>query len=79
MSREQIANALKRLRKTSGLTADEVGKEVGKTGKAVNAWENNRGQPDIETLIKLSDIYRTENILRSWRGKGLSFALTACC
>ena len=46
MSRESIAKALKRLREQSGLTADQVGAMVGKSGKTVNAWENNRGQPD---------------------------------
>jgi len=51
MSRESIAKALKRLREQSNLTADQVGLLVGKSGKTVNAWENNRGQPDAEILI----------------------------
>ena len=53
MSRESIAKALKRLREQSGLTADQVGAMVGKSGKTVNAWENNRGQPDAEILMQL--------------------------
>lgn len=63
MSREYIAKALKRLREQSGLTADEVGALVGKSGKTVNAWENNRGQPDAEMLMLLCDIYKVDNIL----------------
>lgn len=68
MSREQIAKTLKRLRIESGLTADEVGEAIGKSGKTVNAWENNRGQPDAEILIKLCDIYKVDNILKEFSG-----------
>ena len=63
MSRVAIARTLKRLREKSGFTADEVGAMIGKSGKTVNAWENSRGQPDADTLIKLCDIYKVENIL----------------
>lgn len=67
MSREHIAQTLKKLRIKSGLTADEVGAKVGKSGKTVNAWENNRGQPDAEILIKLCDIYNVDDILKAFR------------
>ena len=40
MSRETIAKVLRRLRMQSGLTANEVGEMIGKSGKTVNAWEN---------------------------------------
>ena len=63
MSRAFIAQKLKELRQKSGLTADEVGKKTGKSGKTVNAWENNRGQPDAEILIALCDIYEVDDIL----------------
>lgn len=67
MSRETIAKALKRLREQSGLTADQVGEMVGKSGKTVNAWENNRGQPDAEMLMLLCDIYNVSDILAEFR------------
>ena len=67
MSRATIAHALKRLREKSGLTANQVGEMLGKSGKTVNAWENNRGQPDAEMLIKLCDIYNVENIIDQFR------------
>lgn len=67
MSRETIAKALKRLREQSGLTADQVGEMVGKSGKTVNAWENNRGQPDAEMLMHLCDIYNVSDILAEFR------------
>lgn len=67
MTREYIAQTLKRLRQQSGLTADEVGAKIGKSGKTVNAWENNRGQPDAGILIKLCNIYNVDNILNEFR------------
>lgn len=78
MSRESIAKALKRLRIQSGLTADQVGALLGKSGKTVNAWENNRGQPDAQILIKLCDIYNVSDILSEFRDDKLqlSFALS---
>lgn len=67
MSREFIARKLKELREKSGLTADEVGAKIGKSGKTVNAWEHNRGQPDAEILIALCDIYEVDDILYEFR------------
>lgn len=67
MSREIIAKQLKRLREQSGLTSNQVGALVGKSGKTVNAWENNRGQPDAEMLMKLCDIYNVSDILAEFR------------
>ncbi len=67
MSREAIAKALRRLRKQSGLTANEVGALIGKSGKTVNAWENNRGQPDADMLISLCDAYNVKDILAEFR------------
>ena len=67
MSREYIAQKLKELRLRSGFTSDEVGKRIGKSGKTVNAWEHNHGQPDAETLIALCDIYEVDDILSEFR------------
>ena len=67
MSKEYIASVLKRLRLKSGLTADEVGEMVGKSGKTVNGWENARSQPDAEILLQLCDIYKVEDIMFEFR------------
>lgn len=63
MSKESISAALKRLREKTGMKADDVGALIGKSGKTVNAWENGRGQPDAEMLIKLSVLYKVDNLL----------------
>ena len=67
MSRETIARVLRKLRLQSGLTANEVGAMIGKSGKTVNAWENNRGQPDADMLMNLCDIYNVKDILSEFR------------
>ena len=69
MSRYEIAQTLKRLRAESGMTADQVGALIGKTGKAVNGWEHGRGQPDADTLIMLADIYGVDNMLVEFGAK----------
>lgn len=78
MSREAIAKALRRLRRQSGLTANEVGALIGKSGKTVNAWENNRGQPDADMLMSLCDAYNVKDILAEFReGDRDVFAVSA--
>ena len=79
MSRDFIAQKLRELRIKSGLTADEVGKKIGKSGKTVNAWEHNHVQPDAEILIALCDIYEVDDILdefREHKPKNVSFNLS---
>jgi phage repressor protein C with HTH and peptisase S24 domain len=63
MAREKIANALKMSREKAGLTCDEVGKLIGKSPKTVNAWENNRGQPDADAFMLLCKIYNVTDIM----------------
>lgn len=55
------------MREKSGLTTSQVGELLGKSGKTVNAWEHNHGQPDAEMLMKLCDIYNVKDILAEFR------------
>ena len=48
-----IAAALKRARKDAGMSVDQVGAAIGKSGKTISAWEVGRGQPDGDELIVL--------------------------
>ena len=48
-----IASGLKTARKAAGLSVDEVGAALGKSGKTISAWEVGRGQPDGDELIFL--------------------------
>lgn len=55
--REIMASKLREARRNSGLTAEEVGFKVGKSGKTIYSWESGKGQPDADMLIKVCRIY----------------------
>ncbi|MDR0903067.1 MAG: XRE family transcriptional regulator [Ruminococcus sp.] len=63
MSNISAGRTLRRLRESAGLSVSDVGNAIGKQGKTVNAWENGRGEPDINALITLSSLYRVRNLL----------------
>ena len=66
MFKKNFASTLKRLRINSGLTAEQVGEQIGKSGKTVNGWENGRSQPDGDTFLKLCDIYKVKDIMQEF-------------
>ena len=53
MIREELPVKLKEARINASLTIQIVGELIGKSAKTVSAWENGRGQPDADTLLKL--------------------------
>lgn len=52
-----IYNQLKKARENKGLSQLEVSKQLNISRQSISKWENNRGYPDIDNLIKLSEIY----------------------
>lgn len=48
---------LKELRKNLKLTQNDIAKMLSTTTANVSGWETNKWQPDIESLIKLADIF----------------------
>lgn len=56
-TREYMAKKLKELRNGKGMSVDEVGERVGKSGKTISAWEVGRGQPDADKLIELCQLF----------------------
>lgn len=62
MIRELLAKNLRAYREASGLSAVEVSKMTGKSPKTIFAWEQGRGQPDADMLIKLCDIYQIGSV-----------------
>lgn len=60
-----LADNLKRMRKSRGLTQDEVTKALNDKGvditrQSYNRYENNNAGPDYDTLIKLAEIFGTD-------------------
>lgn len=50
-------NRLKVYRAQSGLTQEEVAEQIGVTRQAVSKWEKGESMPDVESCIRLADLY----------------------
>lgn len=46
-------------RKKNGLTQQQLGDQINVTAQAVSKWENDLAEPDLHTLMKLSELYAT--------------------
>lgn len=57
VSESYIATRIKKLRKDAGLDVDAVGKGVGRSGKAVAAWEAGRNVPSADMLISICKFF----------------------
>ncbi|MBQ7294789.1 MAG: DUF2157 domain-containing protein [Clostridia bacterium] len=53
----KISKNIKRLRNEKGFTQDALAEKLYITRQAVSNWENDRTQPDIEMLEKLSEVF----------------------
>jgi len=57
MAKETFGQRLSRIRKEKGFTQNEIADKVGVTSQAVSKWENDLASPDIDILLKLSEIF----------------------
>ena len=53
----KISKNIKRLRSEKGLTQDLLAERLCISRQAVSSWENDRTQPDVDMLEKLSEIF----------------------
>ena len=53
----KIAKSIKRLRVAQNLSQEELAEKLFVSRQAVSSWENNRTQPDIEMISKLSEVF----------------------
>ena len=53
----KVYKNIKKLRTQHGLTQEDVAKKLFVTRQTVSSWESGRTQPDIETLMKLSELF----------------------
>lgn len=51
---------IRQLRLERGMTQEQVAEKIGMTRQALSSYESGRTRPDIDTLIKLSEIYGTD-------------------
>lgn len=53
----ELGEHLRKLREQKNMSREELAQEMNVSRQAVYKWENNKGYPDIENLIKLSNLY----------------------
>ncbi len=57
MIKVNLGEQLQRLREEKNMSREDLAHEMNVSRQAVYKWENNKGYPDIENLIKLSELY----------------------
>ena len=57
MDMKRIGTLLKELRRSKGLTQEQLAEELGVAGRTVSRWETGANMPDISLLILISDFY----------------------
>ena len=55
-----VAENLRQLRLNSGMTQKQVAEKIGVTRQAVSNYESGRTRPDIDMLLRLSEVYGTD-------------------
>lgn len=53
-----IGQRLKQLRQQTGKTQKEVANEIGLSRQVLSHLENNRNEPDMDTVIKIANYYK---------------------
>lgn len=54
-----IADRIQHLRKSKGISQEELADKIGVSRQAVSKWESEQSIPDIEKIILLSDYFET--------------------
>jgi Predicted transcriptional regulators len=52
-----IAGRLQELRKKAGYSQEQVAELLGLSRQAVSKWESGQGKPDIDNIVKLTEVY----------------------
>ncbi|MDD6057028.1 MAG: helix-turn-helix transcriptional regulator [Clostridiales bacterium] len=53
-----LGQRIQKGRKEAGLSQEELAEQLGVSRQAVSRWENDNGYPEMEKIIRLSQIYR---------------------
>ena len=54
-----IADRIQKLRKSRGISQEELADRIGVSRQAVSKWESSQSVPDLEKIILLSDYFET--------------------
>ena len=53
----KISKNLKKFRKLSNLTQEQLAERMNLTRQAISNWENDKSQPDIDSIARLAEIF----------------------
>ena len=69
-----MSDRIQYLRKTKGISQEELADKVGVSRQAVSKWENGTSDPNTTNLIALSRLYKVtpEDLLKCIQEKSLS-------
>ena len=56
----KVSKNLRRLRKAQNKTQEQLAAELHVTRQAISNWENDKTQPDLESLLLLAKIFHVE-------------------
>lgn len=60
MDQQKTGSFLKRLRKETGMTQEQLAERLGVTARTVSRWETGSNLPDLSLLIEIADLYRVD-------------------
>lgn len=55
--KENIAVRIRTMRKSRGLTHEELAKMIGQSASSISMYENGRREPNFETLESIADVF----------------------
>ena len=53
----KVSKNIKKFRKQSGLTQEQLAEQMHLTRQAISNWENDKCQPDIESVARLAEVF----------------------
>jgi len=54
-----MSSRLQELRQKSQLSQEDLAERIGVSRQAISKWESEQSNPDIENIIRLSEVYNT--------------------
>ena len=55
----EMAERLQKLRRKAGYSQEQTAELLGISRQAVSKWESGQGKPDLDNLVRLTEIYNT--------------------
>lgn len=59
MEKKRLGERIKELREVNNLTQKDLAEKLFVSDKVISKWENSISEPDVDTLVKLSEIFNT--------------------